>query len=82
MKVPQRRRIEPMTVGELRNKIKTLPANMPVYMLTDLTLDNWDDDNERWREVHPLSYVEREKNLASDEYTNDEYNLILRVEEP
>jgi hypothetical protein len=71
-----------MTVGELRKKIKSLPANKPVYMLTDKSADNWDCDNDRWRDVHPLSYVTCERIYNNDMYGGeDEYNLILEVEE-
>lgn len=35
----------PMTVGELRKKIKNLPADMNVYIVIDkLSEDAWDDD--------------------------------------
>ena len=51
---------EPMTVGELRKKIKNLPADTPVYLVTDKTSPYaWDDERERWRYAHPLAYASR-----------------------
>jgi hypothetical protein len=70
-----------MTVGELRQKIKNLPANMPVFLLTDKSPENWDVDNDRWHQVWPLSYVTRERVYSENMFDDDEYNLILEVEE-
>lgn len=57
---------EPMTVGELRKKIKNLPADTPVYLVTDKTSPYaWDDERERWRYAHPLAYASRERNFTA-----------------
>lgn len=57
----------PMTVGELRKKIKNLPANMNVYIVIDkLSEDAWDDDKQQWRYAMPLVYATRER-LYSEE---------------
>lgn len=64
----------PMTVGELRKKIKNLPADTPVYIVIDkLSEDAWDEDKGQWRYV----YASRER-LYSDE--GDELNLLLEYE--
>lgn len=81
IQLPHIHQVEPMTVGELRKKIKTLPADTKVYMLTDTTPDNWDEEKDRWRVVHPLSYVRQERVYCTDMYGDDELNLILEVEE-
>ncbi len=35
--------IEAMTAGELRKKIKNIPSDARVYMLTDKSEENWDE---------------------------------------
>lgn len=70
---------KPMTVGELRKKIKTLPANMPVYIVIDkISDDAWNEEKEMWRFAIPLVYATRER--LYDENTGDEYNLLLEYE--
>lgn len=47
-----------MTAGELRKKIKNLPADTPIYLVTDKESDGaWDEDRCRWRYAHPLAYA-------------------------
>lgn len=71
---------EPMTAGELRAKIRNIPSDTPVYLVTDKTSpDAWDEDNERWRYAHPLSEVRRERNY--DEYGDMELAILLEVED-
>lgn len=68
-----------MTVGELRKKIKNLPAHTPVYIVLDKWSDNaWDEDREMWRYAVPLAYVEKER--LYDENMGDELNLLLEPE--
>lgn len=68
----------PMTVGELRKKIKNLPADTPVYIVIDkLSGDAWDDDKQQWRYTLPLVYATRER-IYSEE--GDELNLLLEYE--
>lgn len=68
----------PMTVGELRKKIRNLPSDMPVYIVTDKVSDDaWDEDKEQWRYAIPLVYATRER-LYSEE--GDEDNLLLEYE--
>lgn len=81
MRLPTIRHIEPMTVGELKQKIKTLPNDTPVYLLVDKSPENWDEENDRWSRVYPLSYVTRERLYNSDGYGKDELNCLLEVEE-
>lgn len=68
----------PMTVGELRKKIKNLPADMNVYIVIDkLSEDAWDDDKGQWRYALPLVYATRER-IYSEEC--NELNLLLEYE--
>lgn len=72
-----------MTAGELRKKIKNLPADTLIFLVTDKTSeDAWDEDLERWRYAHPLAYAERERNYAEGMFGEDELVLILEVENP
>lgn len=74
---------QPMTAGELRKKIKNLPADTPIFLVTDKTSpDAWDEDRERWRYAIPLVYVQRERNLAEDMFGEDEFCVLLEVENP
>ena len=74
---------EPMTVGELRKKIKNLPADTPVYLVTDKTSPYaWDEEHDRWRYAHPLAYASRERNYSTDMFGDDELVLLLEVENP
>lgn len=68
----------PMTVGELRKKIKNLPADVNVYIVIDkLSEDAWDDDKGQWRYALPLVYATRER-LYREE--GNELNLLLEYE--
>lgn len=72
-----------MTAGELRKKIKNLPADTPIYLVTDKESDDaWDEDLGRWRHAHPLAYATREWNYVEDMYGEDELVLLLEVENP
>ena len=74
---------EPMTAGELRKKIKNLPADTPIFLVTDKTSpDAWDNDRERWRYAVPLVYAQRERNRAEDMLGEDALCLLLEVENP
>lgn len=67
-----------MTVGELRKKIKNLPADVNVYTVIDkLSEDAWDDDKGQWRYALALVYATRER-LYSEE--GNELNLLLEYE--
>ena len=73
-------RAKPMTIGELRKKIKNLPSETPVYIVVDkISDDAWDEDRERWRYAIPLVYAERER-IYADENGEDELNLLLEYE--
>ncbi len=74
---------EPMTAGELRKKIKNLPADTPIFLVTDKTSkDAWDEERDRWRYAVPLVYAERERNRAEGRFDEDELCLLLEVENP
>ncbi len=73
----------PMTAGELRKKIKNLPADTPIFLVTDKTSEGaWDEDRDRWRYAVPLVYAQREWNRAEDIFGEDELCLLLEVENP
>ena len=69
-----------MTVGDLKQFIKTLPNEIRVYMVTDRSDENWDEDNDRYRVAHPVAYLEKERIWDENDDT-PETNLLLLVEE-
>lgn len=70
----------PMTVGELKKKIRNLPNDIPVYLVVDKYSDDaWDDDKEQWRFALPLVYATRER-IYGDAFEGDGYNLLLEPE--
>lgn len=72
-----------MTVGELKKYIKNLPADTPVFLVTDKTSpDAWDEELGRWRYAHPLTYASREWNRSDEMYGEVELVLLLEVENP
>lgn len=74
---------EAMTAGELRKKIKNLPADTPIFLVTDKTSEYaWDEERDRWRYAYPLAYATRERNYAENMFEEDELALILEVENP
>ena len=71
-------RAKPMTAGELRKKIKNLPADTPIYIVVDkISDDAWDDEKEQWRYAIPLVYATRERVYSEQ---GDELNLLLEYE--
>lgn len=70
---------EPLTAGQLRNKLKGVSNDTPIYIALDKSNDNYDEDG-NLRYVHPVTAVEREK--VYDEFSEDyEHNLILHLDE-
>lgn len=71
-----------LTVGELIEKLKKLPKSANVFMLTDRTESNWDEENATFRRVHGIEYVEKEIIYPNDGFTdNTEINVLLEIEE-
>ncbi|MCZ2726246.1 hypothetical protein [Bacteroides caccae] len=71
-----------LTVGELIEKLKKMPKSANVFMVTDRTDANWDEDNATYRRVHGIEYVTKETIYPNDGYTNDiETNVLLQIEE-
>lgn len=71
---------KPMTAGELKNKIRNIPNDTPVYIVVDkVSHDAWDEDKEQWRYAIPLAYATRER-IFGDENGDDEFNLLLEYE--
>lgn len=70
---------EPLTAGELRNKLKGVSNDTPVFIALDKSDENYDEDG-NLRYVHPVTSVEREK--VWDEFSDDyERNLILHLDD-
>lgn len=71
-------RATPMTVGELKAKIRTLPNDTKIYIVVDKVSEYaWDDDKQQWRYAIPLVYVTRERIYGED---GNELNLLLEYE--
>lgn len=49
-----------LTVGELIEKLLKMPKSANVFMLTDRTISNWDEENAKFIRVHGIEYVEKE----------------------
>lgn len=85
MTLPHVSHAEPMTVGALKKYIRNLPDDTKVYMLTDKSPTNWDDELGRWATVHPLGFCSREalsEGGGFDDMDEDEeLNLLLEIEE-
>ena len=70
---------EPLTAGQLRNKLKGVSNDTPIFIVLDKSDENYDEDG-NLRYVHPVTYVEREK--IWDEFSDDyERNLILHLDD-
>lgn len=71
-----------LTVGELIEKLKKMPKSANVFMLTDRTESNWDEENAKFICVHGVEYVEKETVYPNDGYTDKiETNVLLQIEE-
>lgn len=71
-----------LTVSELIEELKKMPKSANVYMLTDRTESNWDEDKAAFRRVHGIEYVETETIYVNDGFTNKiEINVLLEIEE-
>lgn len=71
-----------LTVGELIENLKIMPKSANVYMVTDRTDSNWDEDNAKYKCVHGIEYVEKEIIYPNDGFTdNTEINVLLEIEE-
>lgn len=70
---------EPLTAGQLRNKLKGVSNDTPIFIVLDKSDENYNEDG-ILRNVHPVTSVEREKvwDEFSDEY---ERNLILHLDD-
>ncbi len=71
-----------MNVAELKRIIRTLPDETAIFLLVDLSQNNFDDDG------HPINVLKagsayREINVDYDEWADatKETNLIICVEE-
>ena len=53
-----------------------------VFMLTDRTESNWDEENAKFIRVHGIEYVEKETVYPDDGFTDSvELNVLLEIEE-
>lgn len=72
---------EPMTVGELKKYIRNLPADTPVYLVTDKSSpEAWDEENEQWRYAVPLAFATRERNNPQDAFDFEGTEMVLLLE--
>lgn len=70
-----------MTVKELKHKLRTAPDDARVFMLTDKSEDNYDEEVGRFKKVWPLEYVTRERIYSNDGWENgSELNVLLEIE--
>lgn len=69
----------PLTAGELRNKLKGVSNDTPIFIVLDKSDDNYDEDG-HLRFVHPVTYVERET-VWSEFSDYPEKNLILHPDD-
>lgn len=71
-----------LTVGEVIEKLKKMPKSANVFMLTDRTISNWDEENAKFIRVHGIEYVEKEIVYPNDGFTGMiETNVLLQIEE-
>lgn len=72
--------MEILTVGELIEKLKRMPKSANVFMITDRTDANWDEDNAVYNRVHGIKYVTKETIYPNDGLTDDiEINILLEI---
>lgn len=71
-----------LTVEEVIEKLKKMPKSANVFMLTDRTISNWDEENAKFIRVHGIEYVEKEIVYPNDGFTDMiETNVLLQIEE-
>jgi hypothetical protein len=72
-----------MTVGQLKEKIRHVPDDTPVFLLTDKSAANRDESAQRWKSVYQLNHVGREIIYSTDGQSRDDsLNLILETSTP
>lgn len=70
---------EPLTAGQLRNKLKGVSNETPVFVVLDKSDSNYDEEG-NLRTVHPVTAIERE--TVWDEFSDyPEKNLILHLDD-
>ncbi len=70
---------EPLTAGQLRNKLKGVSNDTPIFIVLDKSNENY-DENGNLRYVHPVTAIERE--TVWDEFDCEpERNLILHLDD-
>ena len=72
--------METMTVAELIEKLKRLPKSAPVFMLTDRSDDNWDEDKACYKRVHGIAYVDKEIIYNETGFGEDQFSILLQIE--
>lgn len=71
-----------LTVSELIEKLKKMPKSANVFMVTDRTDANWDEDNTTYKRVYGIEYVTKEIIYPNDGLTDSvETNVLLEIEE-
>lgn len=70
---------EPLTAGQLRNKLKGVSNDTPIFIVLDKSDENY-NENGNLKNVHPVTAVERE--TVWDESSDyPEKNLILHLDD-
>lgn len=70
---------ESLTAGQLRNKLKGVSNDTPIFIVLDKSDENY-DENGNLRYVHPVTAIERE--TVWDEFDSEpEKNLILHLDD-
>ena len=72
--------METLTVEELIAKLKRLPKSAPVFMLTDRSDDNWDEEKGCYKSVHGIEYVEKEIIYDETGFGEDQFSVLLEIE--
>jgi hypothetical protein len=68
-----------MTVEALIRELKRMPQDSEVFMLTDISNDNWDDDACRYCNVYAVETVNSETVYNDTGFGDDEVNVILSI---
>ena len=66
-----------MTVKELKDKLRGYGNDWELFVVTDYSDSNWDDEAYRWREVEPVESVYREINEAETGFGFEKEKCVI-----